>query len=698
MSYLIGAVLTAPYTGPIYWTLVANAMFPEAERQGLRLSKCLAPSAVDQVRMVHELLDQGVQALVIKPMYGNDEALCLALDQALAAGIPVVALESTIAHPAVLATVGSDNRAGMCKVTTHALETLGRRGSVVYFAGDERLSAGGVRNAAFYDTVRRYPEVTVLAQETLDWVNPVSRIGFSEACMRRVLQAHPRFDGLIAAGDEAAIGAVNEIRRARAAGRWPGPAPVVVGFNGLAEALLLVQSGEMSGTISQSPEWVARIALQRAVDCIRSGAPPVSENLVHNELVTQANVAEFAMKFLHLVPRFIAELGDSQVRERELQQEVIRRQRSALLALSKAADVLTKFRQPEEMIGDLCRLLEERFPALSTHIVTLEMLTADTTLAAARRLGESTFFGESLRWSAEGECASVRRRAISADEARPYRTAIAAAGATDEGLRGGSLPRFEPSLAATLFPLVADEHDYGALAVQMRAGGPLDDETTQILTAIAYQLLLALESVELHEETLVLAAGELNEARLKLVHAERAEYLSNHDELTGLPNRRFFASLAERSLNEARRYDRRMALFYLDLDRFKLVNDTMGHEAGDALLRQVGVRLRGALRQTDTPARIGGDEFVVLVPDLEADDHLDAVAEKLMRVFATPFDVSGRALDVLTSVGAAVFPVDGLTVEALMKSADLAMYEAKRSGKNRFSLTVAVPGQDAAPT
>jgi len=448
----------------------------------------------------------------------------------------------------------------------------------------------------------------------------------------------------------------------------------------------------MSGTISQSPEWVARTALQRAVDCIRSGALPVSENLVHNELVTQANVAEFAMRFLHLVPRFIAELGDSQVRERELQQEVIRRQRSALLALSKAADVLTKFRQPEEMIGDLFRLLAERFPALTAHIVTFKVKTADKTLAQGRRLGASTFFGESWHWSAEGERASAQRRAISADEAGPYQNPITAA----EGGRAESLPRFEPSLAATLFPMVANEHDYGALAVQARAGESLDDETTQILTAIAYQLLLAFESAVLHEETLVLAAGELNEARLKVVHAERVEYLSNHDELTGLPNRRFFSLIAERSLNEARRYERPLALFFFDLDRFKAVNDTLGHDVGDALLQQVGVRLRGALRQTDTPARIGGDEFVVLVPELEADDDLNVVAEKLLHIFATPFDISGRALDVTISLGAAVFPADGLTVGALMKSADLAMYAAKRSGKNRFHPALPVSGQGAA--
>lgn len=162
-------------------------------------------------------------------------------------------------------------------------------------------------------------------------------------------------------------------------------------------------------------------------------------------------------------------------------------------------------------------------------------------------------------------------------------------------------------------------------------------------------------------------------------------HLVRHDPLTGLPNRILFEDRLEQALTIARRKGTLLAVFALDLDRFKTINDTLGHPAGDALLQQFSHRVRAMLRQTDTLARVGGDEFLLLLPELHSPDGAAKVANTIIMALAEPFTIEGREMLVTGSIGIALAPRDGLDSASLHRSADAAMYVAKRRGRNAFA-------------
>ena len=181
-----------------------------------------------------------------------------------------------------------------------------------------------------------------------------------------------------------------------------------------------------------------------------------------------------------------------------------------------------------------------------------------------------------------------------------------------------------------------------------------------------------------------LAQGRLREGETKLAYAERVEYLAYHDGLTGLPNRSMFSLTLSQSIGAAHRYQRRLAVAFLDLDRFKQINDTLGHEAGDQLLKEVATRVKGCMRDSDTVARLGGDEFVVLLPELQDEHYASIVAQKILAAVARPFALMGQEFRVTASIGISTYPHDGLDEQTLTKNADIAMYQAKAEGKNNF--------------
>jgi diguanylate cyclase (GGDEF)-like protein len=181
-----------------------------------------------------------------------------------------------------------------------------------------------------------------------------------------------------------------------------------------------------------------------------------------------------------------------------------------------------------------------------------------------------------------------------------------------------------------------------------------------------------------------LVQGRRRESETKLEHAERVEYLAYHDGLTGLPNRSLFSKLLGQSISEAHRYERRLAVAFLDLDRFKQINDTLGHEAGDQLLKEVAARLKGCVRESDTVARLGGDEFVVLLPELADEKYASIVGKKILAAVARPFALMGQEFRVTASIGISTYPQDGQDEQTLTKNADIAMYQAKAEGKNNF--------------
>ncbi len=165
---------------------------------------------------------------------------------------------------------------------------------------------------------------------------------------------------------------------------------------------------------------------------------------------------------------------------------------------------------------------------------------------------------------------------------------------------------------------------------------------------------------------------------------EEVRYLAYHDTLTGLPNRRLLDDRLRQSVFSAQRRDARLAVMVIDLDHFKNVNDSLGHKAGDAVLREVANRLIGCVRKADTLARQGGDEFVIVIPDLALETDCSIVAEKILRTLVPDFRVDGRAFTIGASIGISLFPGDAGDAESLLRNADAAMYRAKELGRNNY--------------
>ncbi len=164
----------------------------------------------------------------------------------------------------------------------------------------------------------------------------------------------------------------------------------------------------------------------------------------------------------------------------------------------------------------------------------------------------------------------------------------------------------------------------------------------------------------------------------------RLNHMSNHDPLTGLPNRIQLNDRLSQALKRSGRNREKVAVLFLDLDRFKLINDTLGHGNGDILLQQVAKRLTTCMRDGDTVARLGGDEFIVLLPEVHEVHDAAKVAQRIIEALAQPYELDGHELVVTTSIGISVYPADGDNIETLVKNADTAMYRAKEQGKSIY--------------
>jgi len=165
---------------------------------------------------------------------------------------------------------------------------------------------------------------------------------------------------------------------------------------------------------------------------------------------------------------------------------------------------------------------------------------------------------------------------------------------------------------------------------------------------------------------------------------EEVRYLAYHDTLTGLPNRRLLDDRLRQAVFSALRRDARLAVLAIDLDHFKSVNDSLGHKAGDAVLREIANRLMGCVRKADTLARQGGDEFVIVIPDLALESDCSVVAEKILRTLVPEIRVDGRSFTIGASIGISLFPGDAGDAETLLRNADVAMYRAKELGRNNY--------------
>jgi diguanylate cyclase (GGDEF)-like protein len=212
-------------------------------------------------------------------------------------------------------------------------------------------------------------------------------------------------------------------------------------------------------------------------------------------------------------------------------------------------------------------------------------------------------------------------------------------------------------------PIVSNDNLDGALLIGLGGRHEIDNELIQQASDLASRVGVAL-------------AAHAREAQLV--------YRAHHDDLTGLPNRALLQERLQLEMARARRNGEQLAVLFLDLDRFKAVNDTLGHQAGDQVLRVATERLRSCLRDCDTVARFGGDEFVVLLSGLDKPYHAAQIAGQILAVLAQPVLIGDNACFVGASIGVAMFPTDGATVDELLRRADIAMYKAKAAGRGRF--------------
>jgi diguanylate cyclase (GGDEF)-like protein/PAS domain S-box-containing protein len=228
--------------------------------------------------------------------------------------------------------------------------------------------------------------------------------------------------------------------------------------------------------------------------------------------------------------------------------------------------------------------------------------------------------------------------------------------------------RFGWSASAAL-PLKQNGVAIGAFTLYASELNAFDEDARKLLVEMATDISYALDNFA-------------REAERKLSE-ERIQLLAHFDQLTGLPNRALFNDRIKYAISSAQRSNKQLAVLFLDLDHFKNINDTLGHSLGDALLLQLAKRLKSVVREQDTVSRQGGDEFIIVLTDTDADEAAH-VAEKLLRVVAAPYQIEQLELNVTSSIGIAIYPDDGENFESLYKNVDVAMYRAKQGGRNNY--------------
>ena len=232
---------------------------------------------------------------------------------------------------------------------------------------------------------------------------------------------------------------------------------------------------------------------------------------------------------------------------------------------------------------------------------------------------------------------------------------------------------YEPStnerFTNTILPIVAQRGRWRGEATGLRRDG------------LTFPQEISISSIE--GGGLVIVVRDITE---RTYAEEQIKHLAYHDALTALPNRLLFKDRLTVAISHAQRERAKLAVLFLDLDRFKVINDSLGHNIGDHLLQSVAARVQSCLRDSDTVARLGGDEFTLLLPSLAVAEDAAVVAQKILDAVRYPFHVEGRELFVTTSVGISLYPDDGTDAETLIKNADTAMYQAKEQGRDNYQL------------
>ena len=225
-----------------------------------------------------------------------------------------------------------------------------------------------------------------------------------------------------------------------------------------------------------------------------------------------------------------------------------------------------------------------------------------------------------------------------------------------------------------------------AVQQALEQGKPFDLELELITAKGNHRWIHATGKADRERGRTKMISGIFQDITERMQSEARIRQLAYHDSLTGLPNRKLFSDRLGMALTQARRNQKSVGIAMLDLDRFKEVNDTLGHDTGDLLLKATAERLGSVLRKGDTVARIGGDEFVLILPELEAVEDATLVAQKIVDRFRKPFVINAHQLIVTASIGIVLYPTDGMDEGTLLKHADIAMYRAKEAGRAGYRL------------
>jgi diguanylate cyclase (GGDEF)-like protein/PAS domain S-box-containing protein len=242
-------------------------------------------------------------------------------------------------------------------------------------------------------------------------------------------------------------------------------------------------------------------------------------------------------------------------------------------------------------------------------------------------------------------------------------------------------------------PLLLVGHDETSLLASRRAysdwlGVPLRNGKKVVGALVIQNAAGSRRYVEADKDLLQFVSTQLATSIERTHRDERLRHLAQFDPLTDLPNRALFDDRLQVALSKSRRREEKLALMFLDLDKFKLVNDTYGHAVGDALLVAVANRIKSLLRESDTVGRVGGDEFVILLHPVVSVDDVTLVAEKIRHALAQTFDLLDQRISISASIGVALYPQHGRDEINLARAADRAMYQAKRDGSDRFCIAV----------
>jgi len=344
-------------------------------------------------------------------------------------------------------------------------------------------------------------------------------------------------------------------------------------------------------------------------------------------------------------------------------------------ALSRTSAAIIRHDQPEDLFRQVCKIVAELDQVLLVYIGLIDPesgwlhpLAWSGAIAERARHpstpAASTDPSQPEGWGPSGMAFRLGHPVVSNDflgdpNNRPWR---------DWARRAGIR-------AAAAFPLRRDGRAVGCLSAYAAEPGFFEDDITGLLTGLAGEVSFALDLFERENQ--------------RKIAADHIRHLATHDPLTGLPNRTLLLDRLTQAIHGAHRKQHCVGVLFLDLDHFKTINDSLGHDIGDRLLREVAERLRDSVRQEDTLVRQGGDEFILVLPDIVEPGAAGRVAEHLLRALREPFALNEHSLHVSASIGISVYPMDSTDPTTLIRYADNAMYHAKEAGRADYAFFTA---------